>query len=298
MGMQDYRGIDADPVYASYKADPKTHGLDTSGSAHWENISRRYPDRDLLIRDSSDTIHKYRVSNPYRAASYRRKPTFTFGNPTGLNPQQSLMAQQNMDVLMEIAPEEMIADTKFATALLESLWYCGTSQDIGGDPRCYPARILGELREYKMFKDEKARASFAERARQYSEWNFIKGVLKKVRGQLNGTDVGGPVRISGIPSVPAGRNLSTSANTVVPATNLPATNLPVNNLPANISPVGVVAAANKNTGPEGPRRRLRPIARIPLAQPPTQLGAIGIIPQPPPSTFGVWASRFRPIIPS
>jgi hypothetical protein len=308
LAIQDYRGIDADPAYASYKADPKTRGLDTSGGdpVHWEEIRARYPDRNVLIRDASDTIHRFLVTNPYRAASYRRKSTFTFGDPAGLNPQQSMMAQQNLDVLMEIAPEEMIADTKFATALLESLWYWGSGHDIGGDPRCFPARVLGELREYKMFKDEKTRASFAARARQYSEWEFIKGVLKKVRGQLKGTDVGGPVRVSGVPAtVPSvGRNLSSGRSFAGLATRVATAGIePVSTVNvAGVGPVPVASAAaaaaeNKNAGPIA-RRRLRPLVRIPVAPPPTQLGAIGIIPQPPPNTLGAWGSRFRPIIPT
>jgi hypothetical protein len=300
LAMQDYRGVDADPAYASYKADPKTRGLDTSGGdpVHWEEIKKRYPDRNVLIRDASDTIHRFLITNPYRATSYRRKPTFTFGDPAGLNPQQSMMAQQNLDVLMEIAPEEMIADTKFATALLESLWYCGAGHDIGGDPRCFPARVLGELREYKMFKDEKARASFAARARQYSEWNFIKGVLKKVRGQLKGTDVGGPVRVSGVPSnIPSvGQNLSVAAASSVGAIAARSAAAGVE-APVEVPVAPAAAAENKNVGPIA-RRRLRPLVRIPVAPPPSQLGAIGIIPQPPPNTLGAWGSRFRPIIPT
>jgi hypothetical protein len=313
LAMQDYRGIDADPAYASYKADPKTRQVDSrdGNPAVWDELSTRYPDRDVLIRDASGTIHKYHVSNPFRAASYRKRPTFTFGNPAGLNPLQSVMVQQNLDVLNEIAPEEMIADTKFATALLESLWYCGSGHDIGGDPRCFPARVLGELREYKMFKDEKARAALAARARQYSEWNFIKGVLKKVRGQLRGTDVVGPVRVSGVPTtVPsAGPNLSArpvgsvaalagrvavigpSDSAIIPAA------APASAPVASAAAVAEPAKKNGNAGPTA-RPRLRPLVRIPVAPPPSQLGAIGIIPQPPPNTFGAWGSRFRPIIPA
>lgn len=304
LAMQNYRGVNADPAYASYKADPKTRGLNTNSgdSVHWEEISERYPDQNVLIRDASDKIHRFHVSNPYRAASYRRKPTFTFGDPAGLNPQQSAMAQQNLDVLMEIAPEEMIADTKFATALLESLWYCGSGHDIGGDPRCFPARVLGELREYKMFKDEKARASFAARAQQYSEWGFIKGVLKKVRGQLKGTNVQGPVRVSGVPSTAPGPNLSIAAASSVAALSGRIANVgkPPEEEPVPEEPIVPSAAQpmeNTNVGPSQ-RRRLRPLARIPVAPPPAQLGAIGIIPQPPPTTLGVWGSRFRPIIPT
>jgi hypothetical protein len=303
LAMQDYRGIDADPAYASYKADPKTRLLDSNegNPAVWDELSTRYPDRDVLIRDASGTIHRYHVSNPFRAASYRHKPTFTFGNPAGLNPLQSVMVQQNLDVLKEIAPEEMIADTKFATALLESLWYCGSGHDIGGDPRCFPARVLGELREYKMFKDEKARAALAARARQYSEWNFIKSVLKKVRGQLRGTDVVGPVRVSGVPT--AGPNLSAAPTTSVAAlagrvAAIGPSDSAIIPTPA-AEPVAVAEPAKKN-GNAGPtaRPRLRPLVRIPVAPPPSQLGAIGIIPQPPPNTFGAWSSRFRPIIPA
>jgi hypothetical protein len=303
LAMQDYRGIDADPAYASYKADPKTRQVDSSNGnpAVWDELSTRYPDRDVLIRDASGSIHTYRVSNPFRAASYRHKPTFTFGNPAGLNPLQSVMVQQNLDVLKEIAPEEMIADTKFATALLESLWYCGSGHDIGGDPRCFPARVLGELREYKMFKDEKARAALAARARQYSEWNFIKGVLKKVRGQLRGSDVVGPVRVSGVPATAetAGPNLSAAPTTSVAelAGRVAATG-PSQNVSAVIpAPAAAEPAKKNNAGPVA-RPRLRPLVRIPVAPPPSQLGAIGIIPQPPPNTFGAWGSRFRPIVPA
>ena len=287
--VQNYRGVNANSAYVAYKADLKTRGIDSSGGdpAHWDELTERYPDKEVLIRDGSGDLHKYRVSNPYRAATYRRLSTFSFGNPSGLNPQQSVMAQQNLDILLELAPEEMIADTKYATALLESLWYCGAAKDIGGDPRCFPARVLGELREYKMYKDEKARAAFAERARQYSEWEFIRGALRKVRGQLSGSDrATGPVRISGIPDKEvAGPNLSARA--------------PIAGLASRIAAAGVVespAAIKKNVGPTK-RPHLAHIARVALAQPPQTLGAIGLRPLPPPAVLGAWGSRFRPIIP-
>jgi hypothetical protein len=318
LAMQDYRGVNADAAYAAYKADPKTRGLDSSGGdpVHWDELVERYPDRNVLIRDGSGDIHRFRVSNPYRAAGYRRKTTFSFGDPAGLNPQQAAMAQQNLDVLTEIAPDEMIADTKYATALLESLWYCGAAKDIGADPRCFPARVLGELREYKLYKEERARAALAAKAQQYSEWGFIKGVLRKVRGQISGSDkAAGPVVISGIPAeAAAGPNLSisTTAKEAAPS------------LAARIAAAGVVEEEevkppdiprpitvprpltsgsirigdimSVGSGPE-PKRKIPKIARVALASPPQTLGAIGLRPLPPPAVLGAWGSRFRPIIP-
>lgn len=314
LAMQNYDRVNVDPEYTVYKADPKTRGLDTSGGdpVHWEELVERYPDRTVMIRDGSGDLHKYRVSNPYRAAAYRRKPTFSFGDPAGLNPQQTVMAQQNLDVLTEIAPDEMIADTKYATALLESLWYCGAGHDIGGDPRCFPARVLGELREFKMYKDEKARAALASRARQYSEWEFIKGVLKKVRGQLTGADRAvGPIDVSGIPEeTRVGPNLSATASTAELAGRIAAAGIveeetvkppepPVAPRTTSVSRTAAVRIGDVisvGTGP-GSKSKIPKIARVALATPPQTLGAIGLRPLPPPAAFGAWGSRFRPIIP-
>jgi Tfp pilus assembly protein FimV len=62
---------------------------------------------------------------------------------------------------------------------LESLWFCGTSADVASDPRCFPARALGELREYQATKTQTQRAALAKKTLEHSgnSWKDLKKSL-------------------------------------------------------------------------------------------------------------------------
>jgi hypothetical protein len=185
---------------AKYNADPfkgpATHAGDLTGDklGRWIQLSHKYADRTIQIHNpETGHIEGYTVSNPYRAKSYRDRMlgaaagAASFSNPTGAvpdvvqhdasggdHPENVEMWQHNALLLNKIAPPEMIADTKTAVALLESLWFCGSSANLASDPRCFPARALGELREYQKTKSQQQYAALAKKSMNMSSWDRLK----------------------------------------------------------------------------------------------------------------------------
>ena len=100
-----------------------------------EEALARFKDRTILIDDVETTI-----LNPYKAARYRGASNGNF------NSDGSMFAADNA-VVQKLMPE-LVGDKRAVNAILESLWYCGTKQEIGSDPRCFPERYMGLLRKY------------------------------------------------------------------------------------------------------------------------------------------------------
>jgi len=96
----------------------------------------RFRDRTILIDDVETTI-----LNPYKAARYRGASDGSSFNSDG-----RMFAADNA-VVQKLMPE-LVGDKRAVNAILESLWYCGTKQEIGSDPRCFPERYMGLLRKY------------------------------------------------------------------------------------------------------------------------------------------------------
>jgi 8-oxo-dGTP pyrophosphatase MutT (NUDIX family) len=121
--------LKADPVNNKQKID------------ELQNImSGRYGDREVLIhRPGTLDIDYMRVRNPYVALKDRE---------AWIETDDATMNPQNAAVLKAVAPQQMLVDKKMAVALLESLYFCGDKPSLSDDPRCFPARVLGELREY------------------------------------------------------------------------------------------------------------------------------------------------------
>jgi hypothetical protein len=101
-----------------------------------EEALARFKDRTILIDDVETTI-----LNPYKAARYRGASDGSSFNSDG-----SMFAADNA-VVQKLMPE-LVGDKRAVNAILESLWYCGTKQEIGSDPRCFPERYMGLLRKY------------------------------------------------------------------------------------------------------------------------------------------------------
>ena len=183
---------------SKYEADPLTSIATGAGPltgqkvGRWLQLSDKYKDRTVRVRNpNTGRIESLTVSNPYRASRYREALVAagganSFASPAGggeppvalqatQHPEDAEMWEQNAMLLKRVVPTEMIADNKIAVALLESLWFCGSSADLASDPRCFPARILGELREYQATKTQAQRAALAKLAQ--SGWKGLKRSL-------------------------------------------------------------------------------------------------------------------------
>ena len=86
--------------------------------------------------------------------SYREDEVTSFGQPAGSSKHDvgGIMGAQNYDLAARLIPKSIIADKAMTIAILESLWFCGQNPSISSDPRCFPARLLEELREYQRNK--------------------------------------------------------------------------------------------------------------------------------------------------
>ena len=156
----------------------------TSGKFSPADLEAKYPDHNVYVRNEGGRPVKMKVSNPYRAKSYRY-PTdggVSFADPagTGLSDVEKPLHKQNVDLLKAIAPESVIADKRFATAILESLWRCSASQDLAGKPACFPARVLGELRLFEKYNDQATRKQMADDVRVFSEWGMVSDIMRQM----------------------------------------------------------------------------------------------------------------------
>lgn len=153
-----------------------------------------YPDVAIHIRNATDgMIHEFTVPNPYRALAYRedRRNPVNFANPKGYGGSakdlSGNMYSQNIKLLDALAPPALIADSAMAISLLESLWFCGSNPTVSNDPRCYPARILGELREWQANKDQTARGRHAKEVIDAdSSWGVTKQLMTALENAVAG----------------------------------------------------------------------------------------------------------------
>jgi hypothetical protein len=150
-----------------------------------EKLRARYPDGGVNIIGPGGSLQHYKVPNPYVAQSYREDPTVTFAAPaTTANDAHAL----NVAVLEALVPTQaqaMIDDKQMAIALLESLWFCGSNPTLSDDPRCFPLRLLGELREYEAMKGQHAAAEDATAvlAKPWGVLNTWMTALKNALGK-------------------------------------------------------------------------------------------------------------------
>jgi hypothetical protein len=191
-----------------YRMDPITGTATGSGALNglkltrWLQLVNKYKDRTVRIHNRiTDRIEELPITNPYRASAYRQQMidapagSATFQNPagnppavvvgpSGEHPERETMWRQNAVILNKIAPPEILTDNRMSVAILESLWFCGSSIDLASDPRCFPARALGELREFQETNTQEKRAALARRALQNSQgiWKQLKGSLKRLTG--------------------------------------------------------------------------------------------------------------------
>jgi hypothetical protein len=149
-----------------------------------------YPDRRVYIRDpATQKIHKRTVPNPYKALSYREDEVTNFRNPNGVSAADTdgVMLKRNIQLLKELVPAQIIADKAMSIAILESLWFCGQNPTISNDPRCFPARLLGELREYAADKLQVTQSVEAKAVLENSEWPMLKLILADLKATIAGS---------------------------------------------------------------------------------------------------------------
>jgi hypothetical protein len=127
-----------------------------------EPIRQAFPDREVKVAGSvPGTYRTFPVINPYRGLSYRLDSSTKFeGDGSSDRDPSGGLVGANARLLQAVAPDNWIADTVAATALLESLWFCGQNPELAADSRCFPAKLLGELREHDAVA--KARAQGAD----------------------------------------------------------------------------------------------------------------------------------------
>jgi len=140
----------------------------------------------VQVIDSHDRPHWRAVPNPYRAHRYRNAVTnWTVDDPTITDPVERKMYGQNIQVLKELVPREILADKDMAVAILESLWFCGQKQSLGSDVPCYPVKVLGEIREFQNSQIQMAQFSHAVAALKNDDWLALTKIIKKILGILN-----------------------------------------------------------------------------------------------------------------
>lgn len=146
-----------------------------------KKIDRMYHSHFVHIRDPKTRLIRRRiVPNPYVALSYREEEATTFATPGGVSKYDKpygTMKKQNFQLLQELVPKQIIADKAMAVAILESLWYCGQNPMVSDDPRCFPLRLLGELKEYQADKIQRSQAVEAKAIIEHSEWPALKLML-------------------------------------------------------------------------------------------------------------------------
>jgi hypothetical protein len=141
----------------------------------------------VRVIDSHDRPHWRAVPNPYRAHRYRNAVTnwTVDDDPTITDPVERKMYGQNIKILKELVPREILADKDMAVAILESLWFCGQKQSLGSDVPCYPVKVLGEIREFQNSQIQMAQFSHAVAALKNDDWVALTKIIKKILGILN-----------------------------------------------------------------------------------------------------------------
>ena len=146
-------------------------------------MATRYPDRAIRVRGENGQNTTMYVRNPYLAYEHRHKVVKDYKNP----PEKDALAKMNTNVLKALVPEMIIEDHAMSTAFLESLWHCGNNPDLSSDPRCYPAKVIGEIREFQVNENQEGVALAAQRDIQ--DWQLIKRMLRALKNALPGMDI-------------------------------------------------------------------------------------------------------------
>ena len=176
---------------------------DKDAAKELRTLEKEFSDKYLQMRkvhvmrslkpDGDYSEKTFSIPNPVHALSYREDEVTDFANPAGTlskyDPSGAMLAM-NTEVLEAIAYPEMIADKHMAISILESLWHCAGDVSLSNDPHCFPARVLGQLREYEAARvqiDQKQRAK--EYMASRTAWPEIKRIIRALKNSLIGAQV-------------------------------------------------------------------------------------------------------------
>jgi hypothetical protein len=199
------------------------------------------------------------------------------------------MRAMNRQLLKELAPKEIIADKAMAISILEALWFCGQNPVVSNDQRCFPLRLLGELREYQADKIQKAQAIEAIDVLRKSDWVQVNKWLTALHQAIAGSEIfnlkeldftkpAAPKPVEAPPAPPS--EATASAAAAAGAAVAPRQASP----PLSATAAAVVTAAPLQDSPPSvsPRAAASPIILIN----PLQLGGSGIKPILPNRSLG------------
>jgi hypothetical protein len=136
--------------------------LDASGAEEKQSladtIAARFPSKTVLI-DRMPFV----VRNPYSAAGDRAGVSGERGflDPSGTGPNFQLLQAYLQPA--EDFRELVVGNRVLEMMILESLWHCGQSVGPDADPRCFPAKVIEELREFRGLQDQKLQHELARK---------------------------------------------------------------------------------------------------------------------------------------
>jgi hypothetical protein len=158
-----------------------------------DKIAGSFQDREVRIDGQI-----YTVRNPYRTAGERVGVSGEHGFLGAISGVEGEL-RRNYEVLQAyLGPsgEEgfqglVLNNRVLEMMLLESLWHCGNSTGPDADPRCYPAKIIEELREYRVVKDQTGRRAQAEKILKRDRVARVHGyAIELLKGAIKATGFG------------------------------------------------------------------------------------------------------------
>jgi hypothetical protein len=174
-GAQAYNKLVAE--IAALQADRTDPGALASKQSQ---LDEDYGDIPLWITDPATGVPRVLpLPNPYRAMASREQAT-TFANPSG-----GAFSAKNVAVLSALVGpkgKQMLEDSKFATSLLEALWFCGQGHVMNDKARCYPAMVLAELREQEAAAAQRSAGEIAKELK----WPLIMDWGRKLLAEFKG----------------------------------------------------------------------------------------------------------------
>jgi len=130
-----------------------------------------------------DGVKPLPILNPYVAVGYRTDKATTFDSPSESRyDPDGTMKSMNMDVINNLMPTSLTIDKPFTVSILESLWFCGQNPILKNDPRCFPTRLLGELREYQEYKE-------SPKVTMIKNWPLMKYFVMKLKHMIPGNPI-------------------------------------------------------------------------------------------------------------
>jgi len=172
----------------------------TVKAASQEILKRKYGDHHVQVIYNNDRVKALDVVSPYKAYAYRNNPALNWANPTGLTGEEKDLYDKNIKVIKALANPEIVADKDLSITILESLWFCGKNPDLGNDPRCFPAKVLGEFREYQNFKRQVDQFTHGVDTFKDGGWPELAKIVADVKN-IVGTESLGSLDIAILPMI-------------------------------------------------------------------------------------------------